>query len=139
MVEEACKTIKNVKVLSSGKIILSSYTLPEYFRKDDLQDVIIDPTRDVALFAKYIAPELNITKRFVGEEPFDTVTRQYNECMKEILPQTGIELIEIPRLNIEGETVSASKVRKLMKEKKHELIQEIVPQSTYDIIREMMV
>lgn len=139
MVEESCKAFHNVKVLPSGRIILSSYTLPEYFRKNDLQNVFIDPTKDVEIFAKYIAPELNITKRFVGEEPYDTVTRQYNERMKEILPQTGIELVEIPRFAIDGEIVSATSVRKWMKEKKHEFIQKMVPQSTYDVIKKMMV
>lgn len=139
MVREACKVFHNVMVIPSGKIILSSYTLPEYFRKGDLQNVAIDPTKDVEIFARYIAPELNITKRFVGEEPFDTVTRQYNECMKDILPKMGINLIEIPRLAIDGEAVSATRVRRWMEEKKDEPIKRIVPQSTYNIIKEMMV
>ena len=37
------------------------------------------------IFGKYICPSLGISIRFVGEEPLDNVTNQYNKAMKEIL------------------------------------------------------
>lgn len=66
---------------------------------------------------KYIAPSFEISERFVGEEPIDMVTRQYNKEMKKILPIYNIKVTEIPRLSIENVVVSASRVRKLIKEK----------------------
>jgi [citrate (pro-3S)-lyase] ligase len=75
---------------------------------------VIDPTQDVRLFAEEIAPVLNITVRFAGEEPLDNVTRQYNEAMRRILPEYGIGFEEIERKEAEGEVVSASRVRALL-------------------------
>jgi len=72
---------------------------------------------DVLLFAQEIAPCLHIKKRFAGEEPFDAVTRQYNESMEKILPEHGIEFVEIPRAGIDGEVISASRVRALLEKK----------------------
>jgi len=39
--------------------------------KDNPKEIDIDSSRDVMLFARKIAPALNISVRFVGEEPFD--------------------------------------------------------------------
>ena len=57
------------------------------------------------IFAQRIAPELNITARYVGEEPNDKTTMAYNQAMSEILPGNGIELYIIPRKEINGEVV----------------------------------
>ena len=50
--------------------------------------------------------------------------------MKELLPECGIELCEIPRLD----GISASKVRALLREGKPELTRELVPETTYAAI-----
>ena len=68
-----------------------------------------------------IRDSLHITKRFAGEEPFDPVTRRYNEAMIRILPKYGISFIKIDRITTEGpdgkpEVISASRVRKLLDE-----------------------
>jgi len=64
------------------------------------------------------------------------VTKQYNEQMAEILPQFGIEFIEIPRKATasDNEVISASRVRRLMKEEKWEEIRELVPETTYEYL-----
>ena len=85
---------------------------------------------DVELFRTRIAPALSITKRFVGEEPFSPTTRAYNERMKQLLPESGIELIEIPRFD----AISASRVRALIREGKPECTQDLVPETTYEAI-----
>lgn len=97
LVGEGVQDLKNVAVLPSGRFVLSSLTFSEYFNKSELQDRTIDTSLDVTVFAREIAPCLHITKRFAGEEPFDTVTRQYNETMRRILPEYGIEFVEFPR------------------------------------------
>ena len=119
IVQENCKTFDNVKVLPSGKYMISTFTFADYFKKDAIQDQNIIPAKDVRLFGSVIAPCLNIKFRFVGEEPLDNVTRQYNETMKQILGDYGVQLIEIPRLTLSsGEIVNATKVRQLIKENK---------------------
>ena len=80
----------------------SSFTLPEYFHKEQLQDVCINPVKDVNLFVRVFAPLFHISYRFIGEEPLDKVTAQYNCTIKEVCSQYGIKVMEIPRLNVGG-------------------------------------
>lgn len=130
LVTDGVADLKNVIVIPSGNFIISSLTFSEYFNKTELQDRVIDSTLDVTLFAQEIAPCLNISVRFVGEEPFDKVTKQYNDTLRNILPLYGIKLIEIPRKEYNGEEISASRVRKLLYEKKFNEIEKIVPKTT---------
>jgi len=133
LVKEGVKDrFNNVTVLPSGKLILSAGTFPEYFIKENVSgDVSIDTTFDLELFAKYIAPVLNIVVRFAGEEPFDVVTRQYNRDMRRVLPRYGIEFVEIPRKKEGNEVISASRVRALLEEGAFDKIKEVVPEVTY--------
>ena len=62
------------------------------------------------------------------------MTSIYNQTMKKLLPGRGIEVVEIPRLEIEGSWVSASRVREAMRTGDIEGIKNIVPQSTYNFI-----
>ena len=136
LVDEGVADLKNVVVIPSGRFIISSLTFSEYFNKSKIQDRTVDTSLDVTIFAREIAPCLHITKRFVGEEPFDAVTRQYNENMKRILPEYGIELIEIPRQTDGEEVISASRVRALLEKKDFEGIEKLVPKSTYEYLVE---
>ena len=137
LVKENLADLKNVLVLPSGEFIISSRTFEEYFNKESLQERKIDTSTDVTLFAAKIAPCLNIAVRFAGEEPFDTVTRQYNETMARILPQYGLEFVEIPRLKTGGEPVSASRVRELAKAGEFDKLKKLVPKKTLAYLREM--
>ncbi len=134
MVDAGLADLQNVLVVPSGSFIISSLTFEEYFNKSELQDRVIDPSLDVRVFAKEIAPCMHITKRFAGAEPLDAVTGQYNETMAKILPEYGIEFIEIPRFEKHGEVISASQVRKLLREGKTEVLQSLVPPSTYEYL-----
>ena len=93
----------------------------------------------MTVFAREIAPCLHITKRFAGEEPFDTVTRQYNETMRRILPEYGIEFVEVPRrTDVQGGTViSASQVRDLLEKKDFDAIRPLVPESTLRYLKSL--
>lgn len=126
--------LNNVKVLPSGKFIISSNTFSEYFDKANLKETIIDTSLDVTIFAEQIAPVLDISVRFVGEEPLDPITSQYNMSMKEILPRYGIELREIPRKEFGEGVISASRVRKCLEESKWDEIEKLVPKTTYDFL-----
>lgn len=135
LVEQGTTDLPNVCVVKSGKLIISRETFSDYFVKERISDTVTDSSLDVELFGKHIAPKLNIAVRFVGEEPFDQVTRAYNEKMKEILPEHGVKLVEIPRKSIHEEVVSATKVRKLFKEKQWEQLQTLLPTTTYEYLK----
>lgn len=131
MVHKGTEDIGNVVVVPSGKWVLSYKTFAAYFEKEEVQKVEVDARLDLEIFARYIAPQLGITKRFVGQEPFDKVTKQYNEQMKEVLNLFNIEVEEIPRLQLQGEIISASLARRCLKEGKLEMLKKCVPEMSY--------
>lgn len=135
LVKAGTKDLPNVTVVPSGKFIISQLTFHAYFQKSQLQDTLIDPSMDVKIFAQHIAPYLNITVRFAGEEPLDKVTRQYNFNMNRILPQYGIRFVEIPRKEQGNAVISASRVRKLLDEKNFKAISKIVPKTTLSYLK----
>jgi len=134
LVRKGIAHLSNVTVLPSGEFIISQRTFKEYSNKADVQDAVIDPSLDVNIFGKYIAPKLGINVRFAGEEPLDKVTLQYNDTMQRVLPRYGIQFEVIPRKEFGGEVISASRVRKLLKDKKFDEIAKIVPKTTFDYL-----
>lgn len=136
MVKRGVQDIDNIVVLPSGNAILSMRTLPAYFTKEEKQEEKIDASYDLKLFALGIAPAFGIGKRFVGEEPIDKITKQYNCYMKDMLPHYGIELVEIPRKECHGKPISASRVRDSIKSNSIEAIRGLVPNSTYQYLKE---
>lgn len=134
MVRQGLADVKNTVIIPSGKFILSALTFREYFNKSDIQDISVDTSFDLTIFAKEIAPCLHISMRFVGSEPFDKITAQYNASMRSVLSSYGIEVVEIDRYSINGKIVSASAVRKLLAQKKWEEITSLVPKTTFDYL-----
>lgn len=136
MVKLGLQDFTNVAIVPSGKTIISSETMPEYFDKDSLQNIEIDTSYDLSLFSLTIAPALDITKRFAGMEPFCQITKQYNEGMRNILPQHGIEFVELPRFSVDGREISASLVRECIKKRDNEKIKTLVPPTTFEFLIE---
>jgi [citrate (pro-3S)-lyase] ligase len=136
LMQAATEDIENVYVLPSGQFIISSFTFEEYFNKKSLNTMAVNPSNDIRLFGGQIAPHLNIKTRFAGEEPLDPVTRQYNRQMEAILPQYGVSFEEIPRKEIDGEVISASRVRELLKTRDFEAIARLVPEVTLEYLKE---
>ncbi len=114
---EGTKDLPNVRVHETKQYMISSLTFPTYFIKDKARAEDVRCGLDLAVFADVFAKEMGITVRFVGTEPLDPVTARYNEIMKEYLPKKGIEVVEVPRLCINGEIVSATKVREALQRK----------------------
>lgn len=136
MVRRGVVDMSKVCVLPSGKYIISKETFAQYFDKDKVENVE-SMDYDVHIFGEVVAKELGISVRFVGEEPFDRVTREYNETMKRILPVHGVEVAELPRtVTRQGEIISASKVRKALREGKEERLREMLPESTLLYLRD---
>ena len=136
MVKRGVEKFPNVEVLPSGQFVISQKTFSGYFNKENLQDVQVDSSQDVEIFANEIAPALGVNIRFVGEEPEDTVTKSYNDNMKNILPRYDIEVCEIPRKEINGEVISAKSVRAALKENNLDKLKKLVPATTFDYIKE---
>lgn len=134
VVSAVTKKYGNAKAVPSGRFILSYETMPIYFEKARRQEETLDATRDLKIFGEKIAPGLGITVRFVGEEPNDKITYQYNESMKVLLGYYGIRLEELPRLEKDGEAISASTVRKYWRSGKLDKVQELVPPETFKML-----
>ena len=130
MVKEGVTQYENVVVLPSGGFMISSVTFPGYFSKEIPLKDCYDDFLDIKIFENYIMPNFEISVRFIGEEPLDKVTSQYNCDMKEILGNAGINVIEIPRKMIGNEIISATKVRNLLLEKEYNLLKKYVPETT---------
>lgn len=136
MIKAGTADIKNCRVYESKRYLVSRATFPAYFIRDEEHADEVKTEIDISLFSERIAPVLGIKKRFVGSEPFSPVTEAYNLKMKELLPGRGIELIEIPRLEVgsPAEAVSASRVRELIKAGDYDDVRGLVPATTFEII-----
>ena len=138
-----------VMVLEGSDYSISAATFPTYFLKDLSEASETQMLLDLDLFCKHIAPALGATVRFVGSEPTDKLTAQYNTLMAEVLPSCGISVIEIPRLEIAGQAdndivrevvmpgsdrashaVSASYVRKALTEGDYSTAAAMCPETT---------
>lgn len=134
LVRAGTRDLASVVVVPGEDYIISSATFPAYFTREE--DTVIAQTRlDVMLFATKLAPKLGITRRYVGEEPYCAVTNAYNQAMGDILPAHNIEFTVIPRIAAEGEIVSASKVREMIRQDDWEGIRRMVPETTYVYLR----
>lgn len=132
LVKEGVKHLSNVVVLPTREYMVSSATFPSYFLKNQAKENIakVQAELDATLFKEKIAPVLNITKRFVGEEPLSPVTSIYNQAMENVF-SSALNLIILPRKKVDDEVISASRVRALMKEQAYEEIKLLVPNSTF--------
>lgn len=129
LLKQGVRDMKGVEVISGGDYIISNATFPTYFIKGT-DELAAQTKLDATVFATRIAPALNISVRFVGEEPTDKTTLAYNKAMKEVFNESGIELKEIPREQKGNQIVSASTVRKALAEDDWETVYRMVPKTT---------
>lgn len=127
--------LPNVKVIRGGKFICTQLTFPEYFSKEDVSQVTADASMEAWFFCEYVAKALDISIIFLGNEPTCNVTRQYNAKMAEILPDYGVVCEIIPRIERDGAAISASAVRRYLKQGDFDAISQIVPPVTLDYLR----
>lgn len=114
MIKAGCEDLDNVIVVEGSDYAISELTFPTYFLKQVTDATDTHITLDLDLFARHIAPALGVTTRMVGSEPVDALTARYNELMQEQLPQHGIDVKCIQRLEQDGQPVSASRVRQAL-------------------------
>ena len=130
MVTDGCAHVENVTVCHGSSYIISAATFPSYFIKQASDAATAQIELDLDITARHIAPALGATVRFVGSEPVDELTRNYNEAMKTILPKHGIEVVEMPRIEQESKPISASVVRQLLANGYFYKAMDLVPTTT---------
>ena len=97
LVKEGIQEIPNVILHQTSEYMISPAVFPTYFIKEKAKAYEMNCQLDIQLFGERIAPELNITDRYVGSEPACDVTHTYNQCLREQLPCYQIRFHEIPR------------------------------------------
>lgn len=131
MVRLGTADLTNVTVLPTGPYLISSATFPTYFLKERDKAADIHCQLDIEIFLRHFVPHFGITRRYVGTEPLSPMTARYNEILKSILPSRGVELREIPRLEVDNTPVSASAVRKTSNK---EELYKLLPDTTRDYL-----
>ena len=130
MIQAGCDGLNNVVVVEGSDYAISELTFPTYFLKQVTDATDTHITLDLDLFARHIAPALGVTMRFVGSEPIDALTARYNELMQELLPQRGIAVKTVERLALDGQPVSASRMRQALADGSLIQAAALVPQTT---------
>ena len=142
LIQEGLADLKNLTIHEGSDYIISKATFPTYFIKDKAQIDSLYTELDLNIFRNHLAPQLGITHRYVGNEPLCVVTNEYNQQMKKLLATPSefppIEVVELGRIEYDGEPISASRVRKLMQQNRLEQIVPLVPPTTYALIAKMM-
>ncbi len=131
LVTDGCSHLDNVYIHDSGSYIISNATFPSYFLKNEVSVIENHALLDIAIFAK-IATSMNISDRFVGDEPNSIVTGIYNSLLAEKLPEFGVACHVIPRKKINNSIISASNVRICLKNNDFKALKELVPYTTYN-------
>ncbi len=128
------KEFHNILVLPSTSYIVSKSTFPSYFLKELDEREREHAKLDALIFMNYFIPLLNIKKRHVGGET-DLVMVAYNQILKDTLKD---HLQAIERFTEAGVTISASLVRKLMKEQKYDEALRYVPKAIRPLLKGIM-
>lgn len=131
LVRESLAGMERTAIAGTGEYLISSATFPDYFLKDKARSGQVWTELDAAVFCR-LAGRLGIACRFVGSEPFCPVTAAYNRTLGQVLPQHGIELLELPRLEKDGTAISATAVRELVSAGRWEEIRPLVPPPVYE-------
>ena len=135
MVKRGTADLANVTVLPTGPYLISSATFPTYFLKDREQATQIQCLLDIEIFCKYYVPHFSIDRRYVGTEPLSPMTDRYNQALDAQLPEKGIALRQIPRLESDGLPISASAVRAALESGDTALLKQYLPHTSYEYLK----
>ncbi len=135
LVERGTAHIPNMTVHDGGQYVISQATFPSYFTRNPAEQVEDHAALDATIFGRYIVSALCITHRYVGHEPHCLVTSMYNAIIRRELPEYGVSVIEIPRLELDGEPISASRVREAVRLGDWATVESMVPPTTHDYLR----
>ncbi len=139
LVQKGCEDFDQVFVHGGSEYLISHATFPDYFHKDEQTAQKANGNLDLQIFCRYFKEAFHIDVRYVGEEPFCGTTAAYNRQMLQLLPAEGIEVKVLPRLAHDGLPISATQVRAYYKEQNWEALRPLVPESTYEALRQLPV
>lgn len=134
LIKQGVADLTNVQVVSGGQYMVSFVTFPSYFIKSRSDVATYQTQLDAAVF-KRIAKALNITKRFVGSEPYSPTTEIYNQSLKSVL-SPEVSLVILDRTAIGQDIISATKVRQAIKTSDLQTVQKYVPETTFTFIKD---
>ncbi len=135
MVKLGTADLANVTVLPTGPYLISSATFPTYFLKERDKAEQVHCLLDIEIFCNYFAERFGITRRYVGTEPLSAMTDQYNTALQAHLPERGVELRQIPRLETEGTPISASAVRAHLTDGNYAVLETLLPRTTLEFLK----
>lgn len=133
LLRQGVADLPQVTVIPGGPYVISSLTFPSYFTKSqELAEV--QASIDAEIFRRHLVPALGIQARFLGTEPLSPVTQLYNEVVTRTLEPAGVSVRLIPRLEVDGAPVSASRVRALLAQGRMEELRSLVPDCTWQYL-----
>ncbi len=106
LVEQGTRDLHNLIFHETGSYLISTAVFPSYFFPSSEAITQIQAALDCKVFLR-IAQALDVTSRYVGQEPFSPTTAVYNEMLRRILPEHGVTLREIPRFSADNTVISA--------------------------------
>lgn len=130
LVKAGSAHLNNVRVHQTESYMVSAATFPSYFLKEEDDVTTIQARLDARIFVNHIVPALNISCRYVGSEPLSHATNLYNQALK--MEFVGkCDLIIVDRLETDNHIISATLIRKLLKENKLDEVKQYVPETTF--------
>lgn len=131
LVKAGIKKIANTEAVFGGSYVVSPSTFPSYFLKKDDKAAKEQMKLDAVIFKEHVAPALNITVRYLGDEPLSEMTNTYNKILKESL-SPDIRVTILPRKRTKtNKIISATQVRRAFLSHQLKRIKDFVPETTY--------
>ena len=130
MAVEGTRDLPNVRIVAGGPFQATRNVFQEYFVKVEPTDMRESATADTLIYAEIIARRLGITYRFLGDEKHNPKMQFLNELMIELLPPYGIHVVELPRAQAGGRSISASLARDAAAAGDRETLLQNIPEST---------
>lgn len=134
LIKDGVAEFTNVVVHEGSDYIISTATFPTYFikSKDTIPDVYA--RLDALVFLEHIVPALGINVRYIGTEPFSKTTNMYNGVLKGEFAKKHITLVEMERIKLGDEVVSASRFREHIRNNEKEAAFRLLPKTTQDFL-----
>ena len=114
-------------MLPTLSYLVSKLTFPKYFLKEDQLISEEQTLVDVLVYKGYYKKIFNINRRYLGEEPYSYNTNKYNETLVNYL---NGHIVIVKRKEHQNKAISASLVRKLIRNNHLDKINEYVPAAT---------
>ena len=134
MAVEGTRDLPNVRIVPGGPFQATRNVFQDYFIKVEPSDMRESAVADTLIFTEVIAKRLGITRRFLGDERHNPKMQFFNDLMKEMAPKYGIDVIELPRAQAKGDSISASRSRRAAAEGDLETLRANLPESTLRIL-----